>query len=126
MKPFNLELAKQGHPVCTRDGRKARILAFDLNAKDPIVAAITNLKGKEGKEFPLALYEDGKYSVIGESDCDLMMATVKHTYWANVYQIGDENFRTGMFHTTEEYAKKCIDTCPDETYLATVKIEWEE
>ena len=23
MKPFDLELAKQGHPVCTREGRKA-------------------------------------------------------------------------------------------------------
>lgn len=26
MKPFNLELAKQGHPVCTRDGQKVRIV----------------------------------------------------------------------------------------------------
>ena len=26
LKPFSLELAKQGKPFCTRDGRKARIM----------------------------------------------------------------------------------------------------
>ena len=26
MKPFDLELAKQGYPVCTRDGREVRIV----------------------------------------------------------------------------------------------------
>ena len=29
MKPFDLEAAKAGKPVCTRDGRKARINCFD-------------------------------------------------------------------------------------------------
>lgn len=31
LKPFDLEAAKAGKPVCTRDGRKARIICF--NAK---------------------------------------------------------------------------------------------
>lgn len=40
-KPFDLEQAKAGKPVCTRDGRKARIICFDLkNGNHPIVAAI--------------------------------------------------------------------------------------
>lgn len=40
MKPFNLEEAKQGKPVCTRDGCKARILCFDKISicSTPIVA----------------------------------------------------------------------------------------
>ncbi|OUO23747.1 hypothetical protein [Bacteroides sp. An322] len=29
LNSFSLELAKQGKPVCTRDGRKARIICFD-------------------------------------------------------------------------------------------------
>ena len=29
LKPFNLKAAKEGKPVCTRDGRKARIICFD-------------------------------------------------------------------------------------------------
>lgn len=39
MKPFNLELAKQGHPVITRNGKKARIICFDRKG-EPIVALI--------------------------------------------------------------------------------------
>lgn len=29
MKEFDLEKAKAGHPVCTRNGNKARIICFD-------------------------------------------------------------------------------------------------
>ena len=29
LKPFDLKAAKSGKPVCTRDGRKARIICFD-------------------------------------------------------------------------------------------------
>lgn len=29
LKPFDLEAAKAGKPVCTRDGRKARIICWD-------------------------------------------------------------------------------------------------
>lgn len=32
LKPFDLETAKAGKPVCTRDGRKARIICFDMNS----------------------------------------------------------------------------------------------
>ena len=32
-KPFNLEQAKAGKPVCTRDGRKARIERIPDNLK---------------------------------------------------------------------------------------------
>jgi hypothetical protein len=42
LKPFDLEAAKAGKPVCTRDGRKARIICF--NAKTlcdyPIIALV--------------------------------------------------------------------------------------
>lgn len=30
MKPFNLGLAKAGHPVVCRNGQKARIICFDV------------------------------------------------------------------------------------------------
>lgn len=40
MKPFDLEAAKAGKPVCTRDGRKARIICFDAKCIKPIVALI--------------------------------------------------------------------------------------
>ena len=31
MKPFDLEKAKAGSPVCTRSGEKVRIICFDAN-----------------------------------------------------------------------------------------------
>ena len=40
LKPFDLQKAKEGKPVCTRDGRKARIICFDVNNDKPIVAVI--------------------------------------------------------------------------------------
>ena len=41
MKPFDLELAKKGHPVCTRDGRDARIICYDAKTGEyPIIALV--------------------------------------------------------------------------------------
>lgn len=41
MKPFNLEEAKVGKPVCTRDGRRVEILSFDNpNNGYPILARV--------------------------------------------------------------------------------------
>lgn len=42
LKEFNLEAAKAGKPVCTRDGRKARIICFDTINKSnyPIIALL--------------------------------------------------------------------------------------
>lgn len=41
MKPFNLEEAKAGKPVCTRDGRRVEILSFDNpNNGSPILARV--------------------------------------------------------------------------------------
>ena len=37
---FDLEKAKVGHPVCTRDGKEARILCFDRIGHYPIVALV--------------------------------------------------------------------------------------
>ena len=43
LKPFNLEEAKAGKPICTRDGRKARIICYDKKGdSDPIIALIEN------------------------------------------------------------------------------------
>ena len=35
LKPFDLEAARAGSPVCTRDGRKARIVCFDKKGSEP-------------------------------------------------------------------------------------------
>ncbi len=78
MKPFNLKKAKAGRPVCTRDGRKARIIAFDLKGDYPIVCAVTNPNNEQ--EGILLYSEDGMSNHVS-SDFDLMMALVKHVGW---------------------------------------------
>ena len=40
MRPFNLEEAKAGKPVCTRSGRAARIVCFDKLGSFPVVALV--------------------------------------------------------------------------------------
>lgn len=120
MKPFDLELAKQGKPVCTRDGRPARIVCFDVKISDyPI----------------LALVEDGEVEIIhstvkGEfidtcapSKYDLMMVGEKHTGWVNIYK--DVGVCTGLgVWGNEREARE--HGCISPKYLATVKVEWED
>ena len=77
LKPFDLEAAKLGKPVCTRDGRKARIICFDLNTCSPysVIAAVTN---DSGYEEVTAYMEDGCYLGQNEkSSRDLMMLPEK-------------------------------------------------
>lgn len=40
MKEFDLEKAKAGHLVCTRDGHEARILCFDRKGHHFIVVLV--------------------------------------------------------------------------------------
>ena len=48
LRLFNLEEAKQGKPVCTRDGSPARIICWDKLGKLPIVALVM---GKDNNEY---------------------------------------------------------------------------
>ena len=117
LKPFDLETAKAGKPVCTRDGRKARIICFDLkNEEYPIVAAI----GNDSSETLLC------YTINGEivkgnykSDKDLMMLPEKKEGYANIY-------RSQIYDTLERAKEAYKRTCNDDNYLQTIKIEWEE
>ena len=84
MKPFDLEAAKAGKPVCTRDGRKARILCYDLKgAKYPIVAAI------ETQDYiaeSISAYDkNGRFVHDKENNNDLMMLLEKKEGWINIY-----------------------------------------
>ena len=52
LKPFDLEAAKAGKPVCTRDGRKARIISFDRKflfkgVSYPIIALVEDTAKEE-------------------------------------------------------------------------------
>ena len=115
LKPFSLELAKAGKPVCTRDGRKARIICFDLQSieKTPIVAAV---QVTDKQEVISHYYEDGRQFVDGISELDLMMLLEKKEGWVNVY-------KERIYSTKEEAIEATYDGV---TYVDTVKVCWEE
>lgn len=120
MKPFNLELAKAGHPVCTRDGESAKIICFDRKStKYPIIALID--KGKE--EIITSYNLSGQVNNDIFHNHDLFMKPEKKEGWINVYFLNDGgNTCFGIYDTKEDaLSHKCADG-----YIDTIKIEWEE
>lgn len=133
LKPFDLEAAKAGKPVCTRDGRKARIICFDAKRKDgKNIMALIPSKEYPGFEDLVAYPNNGNYHGGHENDGDLMMLPEKKEGWVNIYnrnrpRTSSENcyIMTGVsVFETKEGAISYIDK--DKEYIGTVKIEWEE
>lgn len=118
LRPFDLEAAKAGKPVCTRDGRKARIICFDLNNKNFPIVAIINCDTEENA------YQYDIDGVCDEHDnnLNLMMSPEKKEGWVNLCKnnYGD-TLAVGVFPNREE----AVSNCPP-SYLGTIKIEWEE
>lgn len=119
MKPFNLEEAKAGKPVCTRDGKPVRIVEFDMkDEKFPIVAIMIGRDKEEVGTFTL----QGTYHTGIENLRDLMMVANKREGWVNVYK--HQSRCLGEIFDTEEEAKLQILECS--CCVDTIKIEWEE
>lgn len=111
-KPFDLEAAKAGKPVCTRDGRKARIICFDTINKGnyPIIALLED----KGCEAIFYYNKDGKCNVGTERD--LMMLPEKKEGWI-------------IIHKEAIYDKETAEKIARETTANVIriqKIEWEE
>ena len=118
LRPFDLEAAKAGKPVCTRDGRKARIICFDAKCNKPIVALIYDCN----KETVLQYLENGRFFVDQIDKYDLMMLPQKKEGWVNIYK--DFEDTVCCIYSTEKEALEEKET--EEDYITTVKIEWEE
>lgn len=129
MKEFDIEKAKAGAPVCTRDGRPVRIICWDFqeygqqeaDEKFPIIALVKEDKGERAYVYR----ESGKCK-INKND-ELMMAPVKREGWINVYRPSNEGkyIVSGVAYETESEAKEA-GLNKKITYITTIKIEWEE
>ena len=111
-KPFDVEAAKAGDPVCTRDGRPARIICFNrVSDKFPIIALVMNTENREDVYY----YDNnGKDCHNKEKDYDLVMKPKIKTGWINVHK---EN---GLYKTEED----AINNRPNDDFIP-VKIEFE-
>lgn len=117
LKPFNLEAAKAGKPVCTRDGKPVRIISFDrkrlLGEQNyPIVALIT-----EDSDTELVYgYTENGLSIANEcSDEDLMMLPEKKEGWI----IKPKDYQ--VYQNKEDAERVC-----NKDYQVIAKISWEE
>ena len=124
LKPFDIQKAREGKPVCTRDGRRARIICFDRrlfykNVSYPILALVECSDGEDDvcgyNEKGKVLIEDG-----AEYKDDLMMLPEKRSGWVNVYKGG--LLDTKSYNTRKE----AFDKASPEDYVDTIKINWEE
>ena len=130
LKPFDLQKAKLGKPVCTRDGRKARIICFDRrlfykNVSYPILALVECSDGEDDvcgyNEKGKVLIEDG-----AEYKDDLMMLPEKKEGWINICRNLNTNkteLDTKDIYNTKEEALQNLSSM---TYVTTVKIQWSE
>lgn len=125
MKPFDLEKAKTGAPVQTRDGRAARIICFDRKGNNfSVVALVTD---PDGKEYTHGYTSKGGYLLNRKSDFDLFMAPVKREGWVNIYRSAPGGAQDCypqpiIFNTREE----AIAAVYQPSIRATTRIEWEE
>ena len=113
LKPFNLEAAKSGKPVCTRDGRKARIICFDVKGNIcPIIALVE----ENGMEVTKSYDMNGRANYKNADNYDLMMLPEKKDGWAVI--------RRSDIYENEEQAKEAL--LNSHTAMMVRKITWEE
>lgn len=123
MKAFNLEeyLKNPGRKVVTRNGLPVRILCTDMKSEIPIVALISHNDGDELCYY----YQHGRFYNDIEDWHDLMFAPIKKEGWVNVFEStkGYKYCYKSIFPSEKE-ARCAGETY--KTYIATVKVEWEE
>lgn len=124
MKPFDIELAKAGYPVCTRDGRPVRILCFDR--KSVYGYSILALVDEGDHESFIVCTSRGKFYKYGKDNpYDLFMSPVKKEGWINIYkELNSDHVFTSPVYKTLDEANKVRDM--SDIFLGTSKIEWEE
>lgn len=125
LKPFDLEAAKAGKPICTRDGRKARIICFDRKDNTPIVALIEHV---DGIEILQCYHNDGKCFHYETSNNDLMMLSEKRKGWVNLTgSLSHNPHILDVVWDTKEEALDFRRKAPiNANIIATGKITWEE
>jgi hypothetical protein len=122
-KKFDLEAAKNGAPVITRDGKPARIICFDLKyGKYPLGVAVDYGEHEDIKTYSV----DGVFRV-GRKDnkLDLSMAPVKKKGWINIYPPSTDSrqvaYISNAFATVDD-----ANEAATSDRIACIEIEWPE
>lgn len=113
MKPFDLEAAKRGEPITTRDGRSVRFLAYVPEAGEDarIVAMVA------GDDLPRFYRESGLCFLNGEGSA-LDLAMVPRIVWVNLYDGG-----CAAWHDSRADAEQCAESSGHEPLHTAVRVE---
>ncbi|WP_331694603.1 hypothetical protein [Pandoraea sputorum] len=123
-KPFDLEAAKAGAALITRDGRAARFVAYVPEEPHTfrVLAHVT------GERHTMHFCDNGAF-LSGEANRrDLFMAPVKRTVWVNLYggERGDDvQVGQQVTYATQEAAAAQVCTYIGR-YLGTFALEFTE
>lgn len=114
LKPFDLEAAKRGEPLVTRDGEAAYLIAHvpEFAEWHRIIVRIS------GKAHPVSAYENGSFCADSFYGHDLFMAPRKVTRWVNLHPNGN-----AYHYATEEESRAMSH--PENVAIA-IPIEIEE
>jgi hypothetical protein len=116
MKPFNLEEAMTGSPVCTRGGDDARIICWDRKGAPPIIALISINGGcDEGVSYHK---NNGMVLARAPATWDLFMKTTTEKRWC-VYAKNDRRMDESVYSSykdVEERIKKLYTYCAGQDY----------
>ena len=121
--PFDLEAAKAGAKVVTRDGRPARIVCWDRVGCATIMALVMNELGD--LERPCFYTRDGvcfAYNNPSSAQIDLFLAPTPVKRWRVVYRGADDNAAQRDFETLLD-VKNFIEAQPDDRTTAPFCVE---
>ncbi|MFT4118711.1 hypothetical protein [Bradyrhizobium sp.] len=116
--PFDLEAAKRGDALVTRDGRKARFIAHTPEAREPsrVVAFV------EGAPNITTYAENGRYCTIDHTHDLFMAPKPKRTIYVNLYSDGTYH-RHEVEQAAIDGATNCLGSIAANTIAVAVPIE---
>lgn len=127
MKQFSLDeyIKNPGRKLMTRDGHNARVLCTDR--KSPTGHQIVVLLDYGSEEISTTCNNDGKTEFCSpfQSKGDLFFAPEKKIGWINLYKYKDDIVTDKFIMHSEKDAQIQRDIYKD-SYITTIKIEWEE
>ena len=125
MKPFDLEAAKRGEPVICRDGRKARILCFDMITDEMYCLPALILDPINNKEIFRWFNLEGKFLAVDPHDSDLFMDPKVKNFYLNIYRDGPNGipYTANTFRTLSEASTAAKDI---KNFIKTISFEVEE
>lgn len=127
MKQFDLQefLKNPTRPIVTRDGHAARIICTNRICKThPILALLFEDEDRD-TEVVYQYTSQGEYYSNASSPHDLFFAPEKKIGWINLYKYKDDIVTDKFILHSKEEALIQRDIYED-SYIATIKIEWEE